>query len=391
MKRLIATAICTGALMFLVGYWIGKGGLSFRDQEDWSRERMRAETSHALTMLDPAEINRRIVHLTDRANDENWRGMVDALELDIDRATEQEIRLITREWASREPREAYERISLWPEGKSELGLKQTFFVWATINPVAAKEAALLASDGEANSPFYGSVIFGWLSSGQSEAVDELEVNVPEGEFRDMLVSALAAQIRFREGSAGLAQFMEDIVSDEDRSLPFRTAVYNKTINLSGHYDPPHAVELIRIHEGADYAKDGRDELARRWIRTDPNATYAWVASLPESARPHEILGQPFHAWLKNNMEAANQWLSEQEADPLLDSPRLAQIDFLMKRKGQVLNAYEHSTLLSDPALVEEQQVKVLTRWLRANPRVAVAFYETQPIPESVKARDSSGV
>ena len=322
-----------------------------------------------------------VIDLTRQSNAENREAMMQALEANLRSTALRELRLIVREMAREDPSATFERVMQWPTVKATQAGQVAIFEWAGRNPVAAMNAADKVTVGtKGMQGIHRGLVSGWAWSrqpGLSEYLRSLIKGIQKTEFT--LIQA--AEIRRREGSPAVAEWAEDQIDIGDPD--WSALVFETALSAIGFEDREFAIAFYEAHQDQPYAAQGPKALATTAGRRDPEATLAWLRTLPVDERQYEGVKNAWRNWDRNYPENAKAWIQEADRGPSLDGALAAYIDKFRQRDP--VEAYRLADEIANPEFKQAAQVRALSLFLRTRKKAAEAWLAQNPVPEQVLA------
>lgn len=343
---------------------------------------MHEATLAALEHPDTTERTVLLARLLDRVTDENIESMFSTLEQRVSLTNPQDIRLVVRALARRDPQGTFERVMLWPRNRIQYAAPVAIFEWAAQEPIAAREAARQVEDPpNAREPVHRNLIYGWAwgrKPGLSEFLRSLSADNPNlSEF----VIQQAAEINRHEGSAATFEWALEQIAIGDPT--WSKLVFEQAVNAVGAKHPHDAAAFVEQHLDQPHAAGGPKFLALSWSTYAPAETIEWLETLPPGQAQFDGIFQAWRTWHLGYPAAANQWLSSREPGPLIDGALAAYAKWYMR--PDPAGTLELMRRMSDESRLRDVQVQIIGLWLRRDPAKAEAWLANRTLPQETLA------
>jgi hypothetical protein len=224
-----------------------------------------------------------------------------------------ELELFMLAWSRFDPAEAFERALLDAHRDGRRAVGAATYAWATHDPVAAR-SALLGLDGDRLEDYLlGRLMAGWVNGGGLAAATTFARDTPPGPVRQFLTGVIANGLAERSTTDVIAWAEEAPTGDGFKKIAFK-----KTTASLSRTEPAAAASWLTRHIDAPYADGCIWVLAWNWVESEPSKTFEWLASLPPGARRAEAVRKAFAYWFETDSEGAERWLSAKPPSATLD-------------------------------------------------------------------------
>lgn len=224
-----------------------------------------------------------------------------------------EVELLTRFWASHEPKAAAE----WALTQSPLDYRTSaivaaFGAWGRIEPEAAVARLTLggagASAGFGHEPAQSAFIRGWYASGLPGLEDYIR-SLEMGPIRQRGLSVFARAIIHRDGPEAAMEWAESI---PDEPWRYKLAAFRHLGTELAKYDLDAALAWCeRQCENEKYGQNLRERLAVHFAYEDGPAAMEWIASAPPGPERDLAVRGAFRGWRRRDQEALLRWIDEE--------------------------------------------------------------------------------
>jgi GNAT superfamily N-acetyltransferase len=197
----------------------------------------------------------------------------------------------------------------------------------------------------------------------------------------MLIDAMVRRRAVREGAEATLRWAEALPDDEDS---FRLQVFQRVASTVAEIDPERAAGWATQH-AAD-AWDLPRRVGVRWVRRDPLAAMAWLATLP-AGRGREIgVRETYLIFLRTNRPAALAYVEQATLEPWLDPAVSLYTKAIMSDPVRAPHALAWAARISDATLRDTTIVLIGRVWLVADEAAALAWMETAEISDGMRQK-----
>jgi len=268
-----------------------------------------------LAMREPSRVEGRYsfaAHMN-RLNADNLEQTLNVIESSGRRLSNFELELLMLAWCKFDPAGAFESALLDTTRDGRRAVGAATYAWATYDPVAAR-SALLGLGGDRLEDFLlGRFVAGWVDGGGLAGATEFARDTPKGPGRQFLTGVIAT--RLAERSAAEAVRWAEAAPTRDG---FKKLAFAKTAAALSRTEPAAAAAWLKRHVDAPYADGCTWILAWNWVESAPKPTFEWLATLPPGSRRAEAVRKAFAFWREKDPEAAEDWLGAQSPSMTLD-------------------------------------------------------------------------
>lgn len=268
-----------------------------------------------LAMREPSRVEGRysFAAYMNGLNADNLEQTLKVIESSGRRLSSFELELLMLAWCKFDPAGAFERALLDTTRDGRRAVGAATYAWATYDPVAAR-SALLGLGGDRLEDFLlGRFLAGWVDGGGLAGATEFARETPPGPGRQFLTGVIATQLSERSAADAIAWAEAAPAGDGFKKLAF-----NKTTAALSRTAPAAAAAWLERHVDAPYADGCTWVLAWNWVESAPKPTFEWLATLPPGARRAEAVRKAFAYWREADAEAAEDWLGAQSPSMTLD-------------------------------------------------------------------------
>ncbi len=283
-------------------------------------------------------------------------------------------------WARHDPKGAYEWSMLdWRAGPEVVS--SVFRTWAQQDPIEAF-IELNTVPERYRPPAVHGVISGWYQSGKPGLVERIR-EIPDLALRQQASETLARRLVMAEG------FDEALRFSEGEPTNFRNVLARRIASAAveqGHGARVAAWAEPHVTEGDERPSALPQRIATRWVRQDPEAAFAWLASLPAGKDRDGGVMEAFRDWRVESPVAAWRWIQDQELERWLEPAY-----FLYVRghaASEPAEALDLAQRMSDPKLRNRATVLIARQWAKEDPEAAKVWFATADLPEDVYQRAS---
>lgn len=293
-----------------------------------------------------------------------------------------ELALLGSWWASLDPEAA------WRWAKSDWRAEHTVVMaaiarsWAHSDPKAALEHAQLPFRGQARITV-AAAMAGWEESGQPGLLEYVQ-GTGDPIIQQRLGETLAERKMLMLG-AEQALAWADALPQE-----FATVMRPRVASAVAEAEPAVAAAWAEPRIAAAAAAGARPtglprRIGTRWVRYDPEAAMAWLASLPAGDDREDGLTESIRTWAQNDLFRARLWLERLEPEPW-NEPVLGFYARSILSGAQPQQALELVARFSDEEIRDYYTTVITRAWILRDREAAEAWLRDADIPPAVKKR-----
>lgn len=332
-----------------------------------------------LALDDPLERLLQTTALLQRAPQEAQPALQAAFEAAKPRQGAPELLAFVMWWADFKPPLALAwALGDWTE-PDPIAIAAIFGVWAGNEPLKAFNM-LETLPGDLGPLATGAVIHGWQRSGQPGLLARVQS-----------ITDMAAQQRISETLA------KGIVADlgADEAIEWAQQIENKAFRemlmlriSSAAADQGEADVVARwatplVTEGRARPSGLPRRIGTRWIRSDPEAAFAWLSGLPAGKDRDDGVMESFRDWMMRDEAAAAAWADATGIERWNEPAYSIYLRQLAREDPQ--RALTRLSEFSDARLRARMMKLVARRWLNDDPATAVPWLkESESIPQGVR-------
>jgi hypothetical protein len=203
-----------------------------------------------------------------------------------------------------------------------------------------------------------------------------------GPFAVQVTAHEGVQALVNAGQIDLARTTVDAWARDPAKLDCGSAIYDAVASALGKKDPAEAVAWIRSLPPTDDRTAALTTFAGDWASRDPVAALHWAETLPPQEGQVNAVQRAFSDWVEVNAGAAGEWLG----DYLTRAPSGPETDRLIggiinlsaTAKQNPLMAFEWASLISDPAIKQSYEERIVLRWGSRDRLAAIDFIQKSP-------------
>jgi hypothetical protein len=235
-----------------------------------------------------------------------------------------EIRPFVAAWARFDPAGALDHTSGWPfKPKREIGVEAAMEGWALRDPAAARHAfeQLSAERPGLRENLFLGLLAGWVHSGQAGLESYIAALPPA--TQDTATGIVAGALVRKGGADAALAWADAILRDEALDGGFKRSVFRRATRSVTRIDPERGAAWVLLYAGKEYAEDGPHIVAEQWGSRDGKAALQWVRDHVEGKAREQAAREAFVQWLRADPAAAKAWLASEALtefdDPALDA------------------------------------------------------------------------
>jgi hypothetical protein len=224
-------------------------------------------------------------------------------------------------------------------------------------------------------------IVGWHESGKPDLVASVQ-SLPEGAFRQHVSESLARRMVLALGAEGATRWLDSL-----QDPMFRDSMTMRVMSAAAEQGK--AAEITawataKVTTGDQSPSGFPRRIGTRWILRDPDATWAWLSSLPAGADRDDGVMESYRDWVRYAQGAATQWAQnaprERWSEPALS------IYARMLAKDRPEEALALVARFTDGELRDRITIVITRKWLMKDPKAASAWLAKADLPPDVRAR-----
>lgn len=320
MSRKILLALWT--VTIIVGFGVGRW--TTRPEVDGPPDDMGAAIRAALAESDVLERLERTTALLEHLGPGNLPDVVAVYDRLLAVLDQWDVRPFIVAWARFDPAAAFDHALAWPfQIKQKVGAEAAMHGWALRDPLAARLACeqAAADHRDLQEGLFFSLLSGWVGSGEG-GIESYLAGLPPLHRPKATARVIGALVRMRGVEATL-RWADTIVRDESYDRDFKESVFRSGTRSVARWDPERAAVWVVEHAEHAYAEDGPRIVAEQWATRDGRATMDWLRERPAGHSRDRAARQAFIKWLRSDPEAARAWLASESLtafhDPVLDA------------------------------------------------------------------------
>ncbi len=308
---------------------------------------------------------------------------VDAVRAGFDAAPldrgDPELQLLATWWASIDPQAAYGWTTAdWRANDANVRAA-LFRSWAHTDPQRAWGTAQTI-------PFRGhrevssdAAIVGWDESGQPELIAFLYA-LPEV-VRQRAAEIVARRRVVRLGSEAALEWANGLESEA-----FRNLMVPRVASAAALAAPEDAARWAEPKIAAAKRPTGLPRrIATRWVQSDPDAAFAWLATLPDGHDRDDGVTEAFRDWLRRDPDAARAWVEALEP-ARWNEPAIGLFARTVLSVPDPERALAIVGSFTDPPLRDYLTTVIARAWLERDREAADSWIRQADIPDGVRER-----
>ncbi len=348
-------------------------------QTSWSPSQAGERVREILAKGDPLVRASELAALFSHLAPEALPAVRDAFkDASVDRG-DTELVLLAIWWARFDPAGAREWTTRdWTAAHLSV-LTAVFRSWAANDPLAAwteAQALLVPLQRELACD---AVITGWRETGPD--LDDFVASLPLGEMRQRAADTLA---RKRVRTLGAQRALESVAALGDPE--FQALMRARIAGAAAWWEPEVAAAWAAPQISGAYRPSGlARRVATRWVRSDPEAAMAWLASLPEGGDREDGVLEAYRDWQTTRPGEAVAWIERQELAPWLEPA------FSLYARGPLALRDPKAALalagrFSDKDRRDATSTYIARGWLQRDREAADAWLKQSDLPADVVKR-----
>ncbi len=349
--------------------------------EHLSSETARAEADEVLAIGDPLARSVGFGALLERAEPdalENLRAALAAAPLD---AGDPEYVSFAMWWAGFDPEAALDWAShgdwqadSWPV------LTALFRVWAQNEPERAF-AQIWKVEERSRNPAIRGAIAGWQDSGKPGLVEAIQA-IPDLVIKQRLSETLAHRLVVMRGASGATAWLEEIENPGFRDILAKRVASAAADQGEGAAIAAWATPFVT--SGEDRPSGFPRRIGTRWVLRDPEAAWAWLASLPAGEDRDDGVMETFRDWMSLEPIAATLWIEKAEVEPWLEPAFGVYARRIAQQRPK--DALDLVAQFKDPKERNRLTVLIAESWSLRDLEAARAWLDQADVTDDVRQR-----
>ena len=377
-----AVAVAACALGVAIGYAVAKRPLSAIVPGSDRGERAAQQVREILADTDALRRVTELGSLLARLGPEAVPAVTAVFEAAPLNRGDVELALLGSWWAGLDPEAA------WQWAKTDWRAEHTVVMaaiarsWAHSDPKAALDHAQLPFRGQARVTV-AAAMAGWEEAGHPGLLEYVQGH-PDPMTQQRLGETLAERKMSVLGAEQALAWADALPQD------FATVMRPRVASAIAEAKPAVAAAWAEPRIAAAAAAGSRPtglprRIGTRWVKQDPEAAMAWLASLPAGADRNDGLTETIRTWAQNDLFRARLWLEQLELEPW-NEPVLAFYARSILAGAQPQQALELVARFQDVELRDYHTTVIVRAWMLRDREGAQAWLEQADIPAAVKKR-----
>jgi hypothetical protein len=331
---------------------------------------------------DPLRRLAELAGLLQRVDPEALPGIVEAYET-VPLDGDLELVVLVTWWARFDPRAAFDWTSANWRAEYPRVLAAVFRVWAHSDPRKAWTVARRQRLPGLRDVCVEAAYVGWDESGLPGFVEFIRA-LEEPVDRQTAARVLARRRVLTLGAEGALRWVEALPEANDDFKAIVSARVATVAAESGEVEVAAVWAEPRITAGDERPSGLARRVATRWVRLDPEAAMAWLATLPPGKDRNDGVTEAFRDWLNLDFAAAIEWIEAREMEPWLEPAFGVYARAISRERPR--EAVEVAGRISDEALRNMITTVVARAWLTTDRPAAEAWLAEADLPEDVRER-----
>ncbi len=335
--------------------------------------------SEILSTDDPLMRASELGALLARLSPEALPGVRDAFrDASLDRG-DTEVALLATWWARFDPEGARDWTTRdWTAAHLSV-LCAVFRSWAASDPQRAWAEAQKMPMALQRELASDAVIMGWRETGLD--LEDFVAALPPGAIRQRAGDTLARRRVLALGARGALAWAEKL-----RGREFRDFMTTRIAGTAAQVEPTVAGAWAAQRISGDFRTSGlARRVATRWVRSDPEAAMAWLATLPEGGDREDGVLESYRDWLMIRRSEAIAWIERQELVPWLEPA------FSLYARGDLAHRDPEAALALAGRFTDQDRrnttcTYIARGWLERDREAADAWLSRSKLPPDVVKR-----
>ena len=241
---------------------------------------------------------------------ENAPGAAAAYQARLAHLTGSEMRPMIDAWVAIDQPAALEwalSIKMLPRRRE--AVSQAIYSWIALDDGHGAQAyvkALPASDSNDYVIVRNNFIKGTAAVGNPQLASDVLEAMPDDETRDYLVAQGMLDL-LRRSPVMLKEFVDAMPDDTGNNL--KAAAFSGALGLLALSQPEEAARWYDENAVSAYSsEDSVAAIGNAWVKSDPEAAFAWIISTPPSTARAKAVRDGAYYWLKRDPRGARQTL-----------------------------------------------------------------------------------
>ncbi|MEE3328584.1 MAG: hypothetical protein VX252_14695 [Myxococcota bacterium] len=258
--------------------------------------------------------------------------------------------------------------------------------WASTSPDEAMQYAIINTNADDFFPYINSVITGWDESGQPGLYDAVR-QMGSGHQRQRALMQIAERRTRRDGVDSVIEWVESMPRSSMRDAHMHGQALVRVARAVTNVDPQRAAALAEKYVLAPkpYPVHMAAAVSKKWIHQDPEASMAWVSTLPEGAGRDRAAEDGYRMWARKDSDASMAWAAQQPLEAEWFQPALS-VYARQKARVDIDEGIELALAVHHPKYRLMTIGKVVREWIFREPELAVAWLEESDLDEADKKR-----
>jgi hypothetical protein len=339
-----------------------------------SQEERLAKLASIVRGENPLERNRALLAYIDQLGPGDFENAVAGFRtLGITDSRLGEYSLLLTAWAQADPTSALAYAQENTKGKFARDTILT--AWGTTDPEAAIRWAQSNYEGEGANPYMAGIIRGLASTDPARATEVL-TSMPRSDERGQGLDFMLPQLLL-QGTAATQQWIDALPDNALRD----GAMFRAAEQLAAA-DPAATVSWLLANPG-EAAQRRMDEVFGVWAANDSQAALSSLSTLPAGEIRSNALRGVVAAMSGADPQAALKVMSRY---PNEVTDQLVQSFVSHSLSSDPVTAASQIARIGDQAQRERVYQRTLDRWYDLDPASAVAWAQSNPVPDSVRSR-----
>ena len=309
------------------------------------------------------------------------RDAYDAIPGGAQNAGDVELALLVEWWSRHDPAGAFGWIRTRGRHPDPALMRSLVRAWAAQDPEAARAVTESVRVARGSDELIVALVQGWFASDRDGVVEYL-AQYPAGSARQFAIAGLLRTMALRDGLDAMFSWAESL--PDDAPARFKLQTFRRVGSVAAEIDPLRAAAWAETHLQGDFREGLPRRVAVRWVRQDPEAAMAWLASLPTEGHIEYAVEETYRTWLGRDREGAWAWIRNAEPAPYLE-PAVS-LYAVGISKEDPLEGIEWAARVLDEDRHDVTLEAIGRAWLNRDPEPARAWIEQSDMSEAARNR-----
>jgi len=343
---------------------------------------MAGEIRDMLLIPDPIERVQVLAETFTELDPSHLDAVLHAYDSVIVQRGDPEIILVAQWWTRFDPEAAFKWTRLHWEARVPVVVSAVIREWARIDPEQAYEVVGPYNTGDHPlAPYVYALVVGWEESGRP-GLDDTLAQMSGAHAQRATTATMRRRVR-QLGADGAIAWAEALPQESQNNA------YQRLASALAEVAPERAAEFAERHIGSGRGRWLPRRVGTRWAKYDPEATMAWLETLPPGDERDDGVTESFRRWLKGDRPSAHAWarsLPGREGDKSWSEPVIAlySLDIASNTPEEAV-AFANANL-RDPERRKSGVGNPLRYWILQDESAALAWLAESDFDEKTKTK-----